>query len=616
MATIYGNTVSNAWRVYGTYSVTEYATYVDIVLTAGMQSTAWGINISSGLTATANVNGQTSTGSTSFYSGTGQTVTKDFTTKAITLAKTQSTQSISLSVSLSNVSGYKNGTSSTSTTVSVSALEHHTVAYNANGGSGAPSPQTKWYGTILTLSSTRPTRSGYTFAGWATSPSGSVQYQPEGQYGLDQDVTFYAVWTSDSYPVTYNANGGSGAPATQYKRKGVVLRLSSTTPTRTGYSFVGWGTASSSTTVSYKPGGTYTIDASITLYAIWDKSGSAPVLSISADRCTSSGSISDEGTYLKANINWTTKTGLTSLKVTVSGDTTSSTITYDMTSYISKNSGTHSLSRVISANLDPEIYYTVKAIAVDSGGTTTTSTSVGTSSYIMDFSPAGCIGIGMVADDSAGVNGETLNCSLYSKFRSGVNVEGAFAVQGRTDLNGMAVTSDALSVTGGLTVSSEASTFSSDSTFSGNVNFGQLVTIPAMTLYGTNLGQSLTSSDARINISNYYNNQTGTSSTAFYYSTYCIRCRYAGYAKVSAKIYAQGFSSSNNFAASIYCGTSSSITTKVNQTDVIITPGGSFCTVVIPLTLIETTSGMYIGIKCRSTGGGGTVETASLTITY
>ena len=43
----------------------------------------------------------------------------------------------------------------------------YTISYNANGGSGAPGSQTKYYGTTLTLSSTRPERDGYRFVGWA-----------------------------------------------------------------------------------------------------------------------------------------------------------------------------------------------------------------------------------------------------------------------------------------------------------------------------------------------------------------------------------------------------------------------------------------------------------------
>ena len=55
--------------------------------------------------------------------------------------------------------------------INVPTLPNWPVTYNANGGSGAPSAQTKYYNTALTLSSVKPTKSGYTFKGWATSQS-------------------------------------------------------------------------------------------------------------------------------------------------------------------------------------------------------------------------------------------------------------------------------------------------------------------------------------------------------------------------------------------------------------------------------------------------------------
>lgn len=70
----------------------------------------------------------------------------------------------------------------------------HTVSYNANGGTGAPDNQKKIYGSVLTLSSVRPTRDGYVFMGWATSSAGDVAYMPGSTYGADADVTLYAVW--------------------------------------------------------------------------------------------------------------------------------------------------------------------------------------------------------------------------------------------------------------------------------------------------------------------------------------------------------------------------------------------------------------------------------------
>lgn len=70
------------------------------------------------------------------------------------------------------------------------------------------------------------------------------------------------------YTISYNANGGTGAPGSQTKNYNVNLTLSSAVPTRTGYDFLGWGNNSTSY-VSFQPGGTYTANASATLYAVW-----------------------------------------------------------------------------------------------------------------------------------------------------------------------------------------------------------------------------------------------------------------------------------------------------------------------------------------------------------
>lgn len=72
-----------------------------------------------------------------------------------------------------------------------------------------------------------------------------------------------------TYSVNYNANGGSGAPAGQTKTYGQTLTLSSVKPTRAGYDFLGWATSSTATTATYQPGGSYTTNAGITLYAVW-----------------------------------------------------------------------------------------------------------------------------------------------------------------------------------------------------------------------------------------------------------------------------------------------------------------------------------------------------------
>jgi len=85
-----------------------------------------------------------------------------------------------------------------------------TITYNANGGTGAPSSQTKESGKALTLSSTNPTRQGYTFLGWATSAGASnAQYNAGSSFTTDANTTLYAVWRKDAVATGAKAIVGS-----------------------------------------------------------------------------------------------------------------------------------------------------------------------------------------------------------------------------------------------------------------------------------------------------------------------------------------------------------------------------------------------------------------------
>ena len=160
------------------------------------------------------------------------------------------------------------------TLYAVWSAKTYSVNYNANGGSGAPVSQTKYHGLKLMIPSIEPTRSGYTFLGWDTSPTAtSATYQPGDWYYTNANRTFYAVWRKNgpaTYTVSYDANGGSGAPGSQTKTEDVLLTLSSVYPYRAGYTFKGWATNKFMPGAQYQPGGRYTANASVTLYALWD----------------------------------------------------------------------------------------------------------------------------------------------------------------------------------------------------------------------------------------------------------------------------------------------------------------------------------------------------------
>lgn len=87
------------------------------------------------------------------------------------------------------------GTYSASVNISVPVLPTKTRTYDANGGSGAPESDTAYYGVVTTLPTDAPTRTGYTFQGWATTSTATVASWKSGEYvSVTADTTFYAVW--------------------------------------------------------------------------------------------------------------------------------------------------------------------------------------------------------------------------------------------------------------------------------------------------------------------------------------------------------------------------------------------------------------------------------------
>ena len=85
------------------------------------------------------------------------------------------------------------------------------------------------------------------------------------------------------FPVTYDANGGTDAPAAERKVLGDDLTLTTREPRRSGYVFAGWSTTANGT-VNYQPGDRYTADESATLYAVWQKAAENYTLHYSTDQ--------------------------------------------------------------------------------------------------------------------------------------------------------------------------------------------------------------------------------------------------------------------------------------------------------------------------------------------
>lgn len=222
----------------------------------------------------------------SWGSGYGTRQVDSFGTR--TYEKTTYTQTISLTIEWDDSFGSYHGSSfitlgsgSYTWTHTIPALASYTISYNANGGTGAPGNQTKWYGKTINLSTTEPTRNGYKFVGWGTSAADTnVKYHAGGQYTENASITLYAIWTSAAsaakLTLSYDANGGLDAPPSQVHLMNTISKISSVKPTRLNYTFLGWSISSTSTTATYLVNGQYTNNNftdgdTITLYAVWKK---------------------------------------------------------------------------------------------------------------------------------------------------------------------------------------------------------------------------------------------------------------------------------------------------------------------------------------------------------
>lgn len=254
------------WKCQVSVSTSDNTnTSMKVKATCIWDSNDWSYNMN-GITGWVYINGkeyEVYSGSIDCSSGN----TKTLGSKTVTINKTHSSQTIPCYAKIRSTSSYSSGTETSGTTnKTVSAKTSYTVSYNANGGSGAPGNQTKWYSEDLNLSSTKPTRPGYTFNGWNTNSSGTgTNYSSGAKYTSNAALTLYAKWTINTYTVSYNANGGSSTPGNQTKNYGSTINIAGAI-SRTGYTFNGW---SGSDGVYYSAGASFSENYNLTLTARW-----------------------------------------------------------------------------------------------------------------------------------------------------------------------------------------------------------------------------------------------------------------------------------------------------------------------------------------------------------
>lgn len=149
--------------------------------------------------------------------------------------------------------------------------EGYKVTFNAGEGVKAenmPDEQIVNYGKTATEPTKVPTRTGYTFEGWAfdfTSP-------------IYNDTVITAKWTLNTYTITYDPNGGvfvDGANATRTISYGSEYGklIDETQISRDGAKLIGWTTVKDDATTLVKAQDKYLVEDDTTLYALWEITG-------------------------------------------------------------------------------------------------------------------------------------------------------------------------------------------------------------------------------------------------------------------------------------------------------------------------------------------------------
>jgi uncharacterized repeat protein (TIGR02543 family) len=150
------------------------------------------------------------------------------------------TNQIATSALYGDGSRYMLKTDADVTLYAIWAQQNYGINFNANGGSITHMPVTA--NSTITLPKNIFTKTGYSFAGWATSANGNVVYTDNALYTQPvNNQTLYANWSGNTTAITLIGNGGSsdGAATAVY---GSATLTTFDAPARTGYTLTGYFT--------------------------------------------------------------------------------------------------------------------------------------------------------------------------------------------------------------------------------------------------------------------------------------------------------------------------------------------------------------------------------------
>ncbi len=181
--------------------------------------------------------------------------------------------SASGSVAFGNSASYLMGTSNVNLYAKWMA-NPYTITFDKNdvAATGTMANQTYNCDSTAALTDCGFSKTGWTFAGWATSANGNVVYTNKFNYKMDTtNITLFAKWTANTNTIIFDKNdaAATGSMANQTIPSGSSANLTSIGYTKAGWSFAGWASTTAGA-VAYSDGASYLMGtAGITLYAKW-----------------------------------------------------------------------------------------------------------------------------------------------------------------------------------------------------------------------------------------------------------------------------------------------------------------------------------------------------------
>ncbi|MFM2351644.1 MAG: hypothetical protein RL096_125 [Actinomycetota bacterium] len=150
-------------------------------------------------------------------------------------------------------------------------IQVYTIAYDTNGSTSGAASRSSDSFTFGSAAITLPTvgslvRTGYSFGGWSATLNGTPI---SGNFSTNANVTLHAIWNPNSYTITYNSNGASGAPARvtdSYTTATAGITLPGVgSMVKPGHTFSGWSTTASGNAATSP----FTTTVDRIMYAIW-----------------------------------------------------------------------------------------------------------------------------------------------------------------------------------------------------------------------------------------------------------------------------------------------------------------------------------------------------------